>query len=152
MAGLVGHYFKFVIVDPNKSKYKCDEIALFDFNNCERYLPKPIRNLMESGRGERAAINKIRKLRDTGIVSPRANDVLKDAQEIFETIYAYRKQFGTRGIEQYINVTTHRNDAKRFADLLLDIEGDTSLDLELRQAVSILRENYWGYLQHRILT
>jgi len=152
MAGLVGHYFKFVIVDPNKSKYKCDEIALFDFNNCERYLPKPIRNLMESGRGERAAINKIRKLRDTGLVSPRANDVLKDAQEIFETIYAYRKQFGTRGIEEYINVTTHRNDAKRFANLLLDIEGDTSLDLELRQAVSILRENYWGYLQHRILT
>lgn len=152
IAGLIGHYFKFVEVQEGISKYKCPVVKLFELDNCERYLPKPIRNLMESGRGERAAINKIRKLRDTGLVSPRANDVLKDAQEIFETIYAYRKQFGTRGIEEYINVTTHRNDAKRFADLLLDIEGDSSLDLELRQAVSILRENYWGYLQHRILT
>lgn len=152
IAGLIGHYFKFVEVQEGISKYKCPVVRLFELDNCERYLPKPIRNLMESGRGERAAINKIRKIRDTGLVSPRANDVLKDAQEIFETIYAYRKQFGTRGIEEYINVTTHRNDAKRFADLLLDIEGDSSLDLELRQAVSILRENYWGYLQHRILT
>lgn len=152
IAGLIGHYFKFVEVQEGISKYKCPVVKLFELDNCERYLPKPIRNLMESGRGERVAIGKIRKLRDTGLLSPRANDVLKDAQEIFETIYAYRKQFGTRGIEEYINVTTHRNDAKRFADLLLDIEGDTSLDLELRQAVSILRENYWGYLQHRILT
>lgn len=152
IAGLVGHYFKFVKVEPDKSKYKCDVVKLFDFDNCERYLPKPLRNLMESGRGERAAINKIRKLRDTGICSPRANDVLRDAEEIFETIYSYRKQFGTRGLEEYIKVVTHRNDAQRFANLLLDIESDTSCDLELRQAVAILRDNFWSYLKTRILT
>lgn len=152
MAGLVSHYFRFVKVEPSVSKYKSKPIQLFDFDNTERYLPKPLRNLMESGRGERAAINKLRKLVATGVCSPRANDVLRDSIRIFEEIYHYRKTYGTKGIEEYITTTTHRNDCQRFADLLLSIQEDTSLDLELRQAVSILRENFWGYLEHRILT
>lgn len=148
--GLVSHYFKFVEVLPDKSKYKCPVKTLFTFDDCERYLPKPLRNLMESGRGERAAINKIRKLRDSGVCSERANDVLADAESIFETIYAYRKQFGSDGIEQYINVVTHKNDAERFAKLLLDIESDTSCDMQLRMAVSLLRDNFWAYMESKL--
>ena len=151
VAGLVGHYFRFVEVQPDKTKYKCPKVELFDFDNCERYLPRPLRNLMESGRGERAAINKIRKLIDLGVCSDRANDVLKDAMAIFETIYGYRRQYGPDGIEHFVNVSTHRKDAERFAALLLDISSDTSIDLQLRQAVELLRENFWEYLKQRTL-
>lgn len=152
IAGLVSHYFRFVEVQEGKNKYKCPVVKLFNFDYCERYLPKPLRNLMESGRGERAVINKLRKVAASGMVTDRSVDVLEDAVKIFEEIYAYRKQFGTRGIEQYMQNTTKFNDCQRFADLLLDLQEDTSLDLDLRLAVSQLRENYWDYMRKKILT
>lgn len=152
MAGLTSHYFKFVEVLPDKPKYKCPVVQLFDFDDCERYLPRPLRNLLESGRGEQAAINKIRKVIASNALSPRAKDVMTDAIEIFELIYGYRKLNGDKGIEKFVSDVTHRNDVERFAQMLADIEGDTSCELELRQAVSILREHFWGYFTRKITT
>lgn len=106
---------------------------------------------MESGRGERAVINKLNKLAASDMLTARSVEVLQDAVKIFEEIYAYRKQFGTRGLEQYMQNVTKFNDCQRFADLLLEMQRDTSLDLDLRLAVSQLRENYWDYMRKKIL-
>ena len=150
ISGLVSHYFRFVEVQEGKSKYKCPMVKLFDFDNCERYLPRPLRNLMETGRGERAVINKIRKIMGSGMLSKHSCDILSEAEEIFQQIYAFRKQFGSEGLERYMQNVTRQNDAQRFANLLIEIQEDTSQPLELRYAVATLRENYWGYLQHKI--
>lgn len=152
IAGLVSHYFRFVEVMDGESKYKCPQVKLFDFEDCERYLPKPLRNLMESGRGERAAINKMLKLKASGMLSDPACQTLDLAMEIFQQVYAYRKQFGTRGMEEFMMSDTRRRDAQRLADLLLKMEEDTSLDLQVRLSITLIRENFWQYVNRVILT
>lgn len=142
LKGLVGHYFRFVKVLPDTSKYKCPPVQLLRLADTEAYLPKPLKSQRDSGRTERLILNRLGQLKkdfcaDDGIVQS-----ICDLEELFLRIYAM-KRTGRSVFESYIMLEARKKCKADMLQLIDTMIPKYRFNGSLKDLRSFLEESLW---------
>lgn len=90
--GLLRHYFQFAYTEEGKAKYKCNRFFPMGAISKDAYRPvKKVTTCKDSGRTEKMMINKLERLRDSGMVDVRYQESINAILHVFYTVYAMRK-------------------------------------------------------------
>lgn len=92
LKGLISHYFCFAKKEPGKSKYRCTRFSPLAVPASTGYRPIHLaNNKLNSGRGEKVVINKLAKMRDSGLVDERYTNLIDAVIYLFGILYGQRR-------------------------------------------------------------
>lgn len=139
MRGLISHYFRFATKTQGYSKYRSPRFVPIDVPASTKFRPVHLRpERQTSGRGEKILVNKLLKLRESGVFDSRYNQVLEIVITLLNDLYC-------------MHSTTH-TDNYDVRELLKSVEGydealikaafdgvisDRSLEMKHRQVAEL---------------
>lgn len=142
LRGLISHYFRFAFKECGRSKYRCNRFVPIDVPATEKYRPIHIRpERQTSGRGEKILVNKLLKLRESGVFDSRFNQVLEITTQLLNDLYClhavnhsdiHDAKTMLENVEAY--------DACLLRKAFDEVIADTSLELSIRHTA----ENCWA--------
>lgn len=138
LRGLSRHYFVFAEKEEGKSKYRCNRFTPITIPADAAYHPihlQPKRKT--SGRSEKMLVNKLQKIRDSGVLPPHYTECVDTTLWLLQEVYVNRatthqpedEKALLRAIEQYNESLVQG----AFRALI----GDVSLQPELRQSAEL---------------
>lgn len=153
LRGLISHYFKFVKLEPGKSRYKLEPIKLIELGTGEAYKPKALDRKEPQGRTEKLLIKRLARLKTLSDADSPTAFALSVAIDLITAKYARIKLGLQPNDSEDLQRLTNKLSLSTIYDTLQGAAADTSTPPQQRQAAAILlqaltanEQLVWRYL------
>lgn len=147
LAGLVRHYFRFVVIDEKVNKYRAPRVSLFDFKDTECYRPVALSISRSSGRTEKLIVKRLDALLEEPLLE-RFSQSIQNVKAIMQVLFRNRVAESVEDESAVIQKMMNDEDFRSLDRFLNDQQGNHSLPLDTRMFLDDIREQlaiqYYG--------